>query len=232
MRGRPRPALLSVLLVAAVSVAVFASSSLALQGVTTSAEPLLTDEVRQFAELYTKGEVKVNAANPDIYRLEFQAVFTVGDNVVEGKLTDRPTLPDVTIEQSIHLPTLDEGTEFVGPLALPFSTQELVLRVVIHGDCFAGDNKGRIKLRFAPGCHDAMLVFDGQAFDAGELVKSMEAKLVPNNRRPGWWIFKSEAVFMSPGYGFPIASLGEGMTTFLIGDMGGATMVRKVEFAG
>lgn len=238
MGARSRPAVLSVLLVVAVSVAVFASSSLALQDISASADDLLTDEVRPFGSLRTSGAVKVdNRRQPPTFRLDFKATFSMG--AVEERFDFRAgqeTMPDVVIEQAVRYPKLGDGdqVDFVGPVALPFGSQELVLRVRILGDCFTSDDKGRLWLRDGDRkCAEATLALDGEGFDVTELLLSIEAHLWPTGRDQATWTLRSKATFQDPGYPFPIVTLGDGSrTTLLIGPFGGSTGVHRVGFSG
>lgn len=229
MRNTKRPALRSLLLVAAVAVAVFATTTLTIQAASDTTDQELA-KAAPFRSLQTTGVVtqKTNVNQRNFYSLDFRATFSGDEVVVNG------TVPDIVIRQVAAYPTLSNGPQFVGPAALPVKSQELALRVDISGKCFKQTDAGGFRLFGKPAeCSRALLVLDGKAFDVTSLLRSLDAFLAPNGPNEPQGRLFTNAVFEDPGYGFPIASLGErSLTTLIIGDFGGRTAVRRVLFSG
>lgn len=239
MRLRSRPAVLSVLTVLAISVGVFVSSGLALQGVTAPTEDLLSDDIDPFDSLKTSGSVKVKDQRGErTYHLNFRATFTLGDDVADQATAlhdEQGGLPDVVIEEEVLYPTLAvDQVDFVGPVALPIRSQALVLRVEISGDCLTLGNRGRMSLgEFDPKCVGASLALAGEGFDVSDLLQSVEGRLWRVGRDKATWKASFKAIFEDPGYSFPIASLGEGSRmTLVVGQYGGSTEVSRIIFGG
>lgn len=240
MRLRSRPAVISVLTVAAISVGVFVSSGMALQGVTADTGDLLSDDVKPFDSLETSGSVKVkDVRGEQSYRLRFRATFTLPDDVVVNQAQalgdEQGALPDIVIEEAVRYPTLAvDQVDFVGPVALPFRSQELVLRVEFLGDCLTADAKGRMSFGDSdPKCVRASLALDDEGFDVSDLLTSVEGRLWPVGRDKAKWKASFKATFLDPGYAFPIASLGDGSRmTLMVGPYGGTTEVSRISFGG
>lgn len=233
---RSRSAVLGVFLVVAVAIAVFASSSLAVQTVTAAGDESLGDDVVRFASVQTSGAVKVgDRGDAPAYRLSFRAVLRMA--LVDARSTlanDQQGMPDVMIRQTSQYPTLqlDDQVEFVGPVGLPFGSEELGLSIVLFGDCFGED--GRFELgKSDVRCAEAKLALGDEAFDVGELLTAVEGRVWRTGRNGEVVRMKFDASFADPGYGFPIATLGEGSeTTVMWGQFGGTTEVRRVNFSG
>lgn len=230
-----RSAVLGVFLVVAVALAVFASSSFAVQNVTASGDDLLTEDVVRFASVRTSGAVKADARH-DGYRLSFRATLHMSKVDAKSALAnDQQEMPDVVIHQVTRLPTFDgpnDQVDFVGPLQLPFGSEALALQIVLSGQCFDQDGvfhagKGDVR------CAEAKLTLGGESFFVDELLKAVEGRVWRTGRDGEVVRMHFDASFGNPGYGFPIASLGEGSeTTVLWGPFGGTAEVRKVSFSG
>ncbi len=223
-----KPVVRSLLLVAAVAVTVFATSTITIQAASDVTDAQLAD-AKPFRSLQTVGAVaeRVNANQRTFYRMDFRAIFG-GEPIASSG-----AIPDIVIRQVAVYPALSDEPQFVGPAALPFRSQELALRVDLSGKCFHEVKTG-FRLRGKPGeCARALLALDGKAFDVTDLFRSLSAFIAPNGpNEPDGRLFVT-ATFNDPGYGFPIASLGErSQTTLIIGDMGGRTTVRRVVFSG
>lgn len=237
MRMRSRPAVLGILLVVAVSVAVFATSSLALPGTAAPDEEVMAD-ARPFDSLKTSGSLRVfEKRGETTYRLNFKATFTIGDDAAGAgpSLWAEPgMLPDVLIDQRILSPRVVDQVAFVGAVGFPFESAETGLRVQITGDCFTAEKATRLVLADdAAECVEAMLTVDDRGFEVGELLKSVEGRLWQVGKDGMTWKIRFDAEFSDPGYAFPITSIGEGSTTmFRLGDFGGMTEVRRVRFSG
>jgi len=239
MQRRSR-SFLSVLLVIAVSIGVFATSSFAVQSVTASTDDLLTNEVVPFNTLETSGAVEVRDRRGERrYRLTFGATFRLSTKSTDARsaVTDgRSTLPNISVEQVTLLPTLRlaNQADFVGQTPLPFRSERLGLRVNILGDCMKRQTLGSWALLDTGKCASASLALgDGPAFDATDLLLKVEGRVWRPARLKGKLKMKFTATFADPGYGFPIASFGEGsMTVVLFGDEGGTTEVRQISFSG
>ncbi len=225
MRARPRPAVISVLLVAALSLGVFATSSLAVQGTVDTTDELLARSV-PFETLRTIGGVTtVERRGERKFRLDFQATYHT-DGADQGA-----PIPDILVRQTTSYPALSDEPQFVGPAALPFRSQLLVLRVKLLGDCFfASDQIGTFVLRDHEKCVRAILTLDGKAFNVSDLLISVNARLSPSSPDgPGKLVVI--ALFEDPGYPFPIASVGDkSHTTFIMGDFGSRTTIRRIRF--
>ena len=229
MSPRSRPAFLGILLVLALSVGVFASSSLALQDVSVAQEELLGEEVRPFSLLRTSGGVKANnPAEPAVYRMSFRAVLGVGEG---EELVPDQRMGDVIFEQTMEYPVLSDPQSFVGPVGLPFASEHLGIQVIIPGDCFVLDDRKVFRVADRR-CGKGVLTLGGQAFDVTELLRKVDVRLRALNEQGTKWVLWAEASFNQPGYGFPIATLGGGGSTLIIGDFGGTTLLRSINFSG
>lgn len=239
---RRRPAVLSILLVAAVAVGVFATSSLAVPNTLSRGDPRVAQWDIPFESLRFDGGVRPNDTfEPTRHRLRSRAIFTLtpaGEDILHP---GQPTIPDLTIVQSVAYPTqVAAGAQFAGPLALPFGTQELVLTITLYGECFEPTFKGGFRLRpTGPECAAASLqLVGGENFDVTGLLVSVDARLFYLAERGATWALTGGATFDDPGYSFPIATTGRGGASWLlIGPpsaplIGGMAGIRYVEFIG
>lgn len=238
MKRGSRPGVLSVLLVFVVSFVVFASSSLAMQDVTASNDELLTEDVERFESVETSGAVKVKERRGELYYdLSFRATLRMPQVDARKALTDQLNeRPDVVIAQRIRYPVLAETqTDFIGPVGLPFDSEELALVINLAGPCF--DEEGVFQFgndeQLDVKCADAKLVLGDEAFDASELLTKLKGKVWHTGRYKATVKMHFQASFADPGYPFPITSIGDGSeTTVMYGPFGGTTDVRRVSFSG
>lgn len=230
---RSRPALLGVLLVAAVALAVFATSSIAVSSVTSAGDDLLPQDVVPVASVRTSGAVKIVEDDGELeYKLSLKATLQMRQVDARAALADEH--PDIVIHESIRYPALalDDQVEFVGPVGLPFGSEELALTIALAGGCF--DDDGRFALgKTDVRCADAKLTLGGEAFDVSDLLTELEGRVWRTGRDQATVKMKFDASFADPGYPFPIASLGDGSTiSVTFGPFGGTSEVRRVSFSG
>lgn len=234
---RSRPAVLSVLLVVAVALAVFASSSFAVSSVTAAGDELLTDDVLPFESVRISGAVKVDDRKGETsYKLSFKATLQMRLVDARTALADEQAgWPDVVIHESIRYPTLalDDQLEFVGPVGLPFDSEELALTIGLAGACFDEDGAFEFGAKADVRCAAAKLTLGDVAFDVSDLLTKLEGRVWRTGQDRTVVKMKFDASFADPGYPFPITSLGDGSTmTVMFGPFGGTAEVRRVSFSG
>lgn len=235
MRSRSRMAVTSIGLVVAISAGVFASASFATKGMVSQQDDVLTEDIARMPSLRTRGGVKVfHQGESTMYRLDFTATFTPTPDGEKALHHDNGGAPDLVMMQSIGYPTLSDQQEYVGPVGLPFSSQQLQLTVQMNGECFEPfANAGWRLVDDSAKCVQAWLALGDAAFDVTELFAGVDSRLMAVGRDGRTWMWRSDASFRDPGYPFPIASLGNGGSmTVVIGDMGGTVDIGGVKFSG
>ncbi len=230
-----RSAVLSLVVVVAVALAAFASASFAVQGVTTTGD-VLTDDIKPVESLRMSGAVKVDDRRGDrTYKMSFQATLRMHRNdapIAQGD--DTGNWPDVVIHQSIRYPVPGgDQVEFVGPVGLPFDSEELALRIGLLGACFDADGRFVPDTQVDARCSGASLTLGDETFDVGDLLTAVDGRVWRTGRDGATVKMKLSAAFADPGYPFPITSLGDGSTiTVMFGPFGGTTEVGRVSFSG
>jgi hypothetical protein len=226
----------AIAILAGAGLAAFAISTVAVSAATTNVSVPSATFRYPFAKFSVLGSVTTSRpSRPSTFSLNFTTTFTLaaGSPGLIDKAT--ATLFNIAIVETVSypIPAGKAATTFVGPAALPFSSEKLALSVAIKGSCFIATPTGSYVFRGNTKCATATLKLGIKSYKASSLLKSINGSFTPDPTGAPDWTGKLTATFSSPGYTFPVATLGSGGgTTLAIGPNGGKKATRSIAFGG
>jgi hypothetical protein len=224
----------AIAILAGAGVAAFAISTAAVSSATTGASVPSATFKYPFAKFsFTGGVTTSRPARPSTFSLTFNTAFTLAKG--SPGVVSNGTLENITIAERVAypVPAAKAAATFVGPAQLPFSSESLALIIVVKGSCFIATPNGSYVFRGSLTCVTATLKLGIKSYKASSLLKSINATFTPDPTGAPNWKGSLTATFASPGYTFPVATLGSGGgTTLAIGPNGATKATRSIAFGG
>ena len=223
----------AIAILAGAGAAAFAVSTAAVSSATTSLSPPGITVKHPFASFSFSGGVSTSRpSHPSTFTLTFSTQFALASNSPGIVNQNTGTLDAVTITERVGYPV--PGGSLVGPVRLPFKTEKLALVVAIAGRCFVLEPaSGMYAFTGSLKCATATLSLGSKTYRVGSLLRSIRGEFTPPGPASADWTGSLTATFASPGYTFPVATLGSGGGTSLIIGSNGATVgTKSVVFAG
>jgi hypothetical protein len=226
---KPGTSTRAVVILIAASAAAFAISTAAVSSATTS-QPAAGAAVKYpFAKFSFTGGV--STAPSSRFGLTFATSFTLNPKSPGITNPASGTLQNVAIIEQVSYPV--PGGAFVGPVRLPFRSETLALTVAISGKCFVALPTGGYGFNGKLSCVTATLKLGSKTYKVAALLKSVSGTFTMSATGAPVWTGSVQAKFASPGYTFPVATLGSGgFTSLTIGDNGGKLGTHSITFAG
>jgi len=228
----------AIAILAAAGVVAFAVSTAAVSSATTSSGLSSIKVKYHFTSFSFTGGVSTSApARPSTFSLSFTTSFALPANSPGIVNTSARTLDNITIEEHVSypVPAAKARAQFVGPAQLPFSSEKLALVVAIKGKCFISQpaSGGYVFRGSLNKCATATLTLGNTSYKVSSLLKSITGTFTPSQTGAPQWTGSLSARFASPGYTFPVATLGSGGgTSLIIGANGGTLATRSITFGG
>jgi len=219
------------------AVAAFAASAAAVSSATTHVPiPAVTVSHPFTAFSFTGGVSTGNPTKPAAFSLTFQTSFMLAADSPGIVNPTTGTLDNVTFIERVSypVPSSKASPRFVGPAALPFVSDKLTLTVGIKGSCFVPSPAGgSYVFKGTLRCATSTLKLGGKTYNVSALLRSINGSFTQVPGAVLMWTGELTATFASPGYAFPVATLGSGGNTELVIGSNGATVgTRSVDFAG
>ncbi len=226
----------AIAILAGAGLTAFAASTAAVSSATTSLKFPAVAVKHPFASFsFTGGVSTIKPAKPSTFSLTFTTSFTLATNSPGIVNPATGMLDNVTITEHVSYPVpATRAGAFVGPAALPFGSDKLTLTIHIKGSCFVPNpTGGGFVFRGGVSCATSTLMLGGKTFKVSSLLRSITGSFTPVAGAVGMWTSSMTAGFASPGYTFPVATLGSGGSTQLVIGSNGATVhTRSVNFTG
>ena len=226
---KPGSSARAIAILVGASVAAFAISTAAVSSATTSQAPPGPVARFPFAKFSFTGGVSTSSRST--FALTFRTSFTLSGH--SPGITDPATeaFGNVTISEQVSYPV--PGGRFVGPVRLPFRSEKLKLVVAIKGSCFVLQPDGSFAFRGSLKCVTSTLKLGSKTYKVSALLKSIAGSFTPDPTGAPQWTGALTATFRSPGYTFPVATLGSGgFTSLTVGSNGSRLHTRSVSFSG
>jgi hypothetical protein len=225
------PSARAAVILAGAGIAAFAASTAAVSSATTTAPSVPRAAAVPFAKFSYSATVSTSApARPSTFSLTFSASFTLAGGS-PAIVTKQGFLGNVGIEERVSYPV--PGGRLIGPVQLPFKSEHLALIIGIQGSCFRPQIDGSFTFDGSLKCVTASLKLGIKTYRVHALLQSLTGSFMPDPTGAPRWTASLNATFKSPGYTFPVATLGSGgFTTFNVGSNGGTLRTSSITFAG
>ena len=226
------PSARAAIILVGAGIAAFAVSTAAVSSATSASTAPRVARF-PFAKFAYSAQVSTSSpSRPSTFTLTFSASFTLAA-ASPGIATKAPVaLGNVVVEERVSYPV--PGGRLIGPVQLPFKSEHLTLLVGIKGSCFTFDPaSGSFTFNGHLKCVSASLKLGIKTYRVHALLKSVRGSFTPDPTGAPNWTASLSATFKSPGYTFPVATLGSGGFTVLkVGSNGGTLRTRSITFAG
>jgi hypothetical protein len=180
---------------------------------------------------FTGGVSTTKPGKPSTFGLTFKTSFTLNPKSPGIGIATTGTLQNVAITERVSYPI--PGGAFVGPVRLPFASETLVLAVAISGKCFVVQPNGDYGFKGKLSCVTSTLKLGSKTYKVSKLLTSVGGTFTVSPTGADQWTASLHAEFDSPGYTFPVATLGSGgFTSLIIGSNGGKLPTRSITFSG
>jgi len=229
--SRLGPSARAAIILAGAGVAAFVASTAAVSSASTTTPKMPAAAKFPFAKFSFTGGVSTSApSRPSTFTLTFSASFTLGAGS-PAIASQAGVLGNVLIEERVGYPV--PGGRLVGPVQLPFKTERLTLLVGLKGSCFVLNQDGSFTFNGSLRCVSAALKLGIKTYRVHALLKLVRGTFTPNPTGAPQWTASLSATFKSPGYTFPVATLGSaGFTMLKVGLNGGTLRTRSITFSG
>ncbi len=229
---KPGTSMRAIGILACASAAAFAISTAAVSSATVSQAVGVTSVKYPFAAFsFTGGVSTARPSRPSRFGLVFTTVFTLSPKSQGLTVPATGKFGDVTIAEQVKYPM--PGGSFVGPVRLPFRSESLLLTVTIKGSCFVAQPDGSFVFDASLRCVRSSLKLGARTYKVSALLRSVGGSFTPSPTGAQMWTGSVKAEFASPGYTFPVATLGSGgFTSLTIGGNGGKLATSSITFTG